>query len=114
MLDADDIEAIAQRVAQLVGDRPVFPQVGYVDVATVARLTGMSDYWVRKHAAELGAVRMGAGAGGDLRFDMERVHRWLDEHRLRPDQPKQRRTGGPARRPSGLDLLPIPDKVGRR
>lgn len=114
-LDSGDIEAIAQRVAELIGDRPVFPQVGHVDVATVARMTGMSTDWVRSRAAQLGAVRMGEGKHGELRFDVQLVQAWIDEHRLdRPAQPKQRRRGGPARRPAGLALLPIPDKVGRR
>ncbi len=68
-LDRDDIEAIAAQVVELLGnqDAPTSPRL--VDAAELARRFGMERSWVYSHAAELGAVRLGAGPNARLRFD---------------------------------------------
>lgn len=65
-LDEEDIEAVAQRVAQLLQEqRPV----RYVDAAHLARVLGVERDWVYAHARQLGAIRLG-GTRGRLRFDL--------------------------------------------
>ena len=74
-LDADDVEAIAVRVAELLGTAPAgTPR--YVDAADLARALGVDRDWVYAHAAELGAIRLG-GPRGRLRFDLHNVRRVL-------------------------------------
>jgi plasmid replication initiation protein len=74
-LDPDDVEAIAQRVAELLGAGAEAP-VRYVDATHLARLLGVERAWVYAHAAQLGGVRLG-GPRGRLRFDLEHVRRVL-------------------------------------
>lgn len=66
----EDIEAIAQRVAELIDDR--FP-APLMTVTQTARMIAMSEDWVREHTAELGGFRMGDGPRGELRFDRDMV-----------------------------------------
>jgi hypothetical protein len=81
-LDRRDVEAIARRVAELVGTaRPPAPTaVRYVDAAEVARALGVERNWVYAHARQLGAIRLG-GAQGRLRFDLPEVTRALADRR---------------------------------
>ncbi len=62
-LDQGDIEAVAQRVAELLANQAVESrqQGQLVDAATVARLLGVSRATVYAKADELGAVRLGNG-----------------------------------------------------
>lgn len=70
-LDPDDIEQIAQRVAELVGPRGRSEGgARFVDAAHVARLLDVERDWVYEHAAQLGGIRLG-GPRGRLRFDRE-------------------------------------------
>lgn len=70
-LDDDDIEQIAQRVAELLGPRGRSQgEARFVDAAHVARLLGVERDWVYEHAAQLGGIRLG-GPRGRLRFDRE-------------------------------------------
>jgi len=111
--DADDdtIDAIAQcveRIAELVAATcPRQPPL--VDTATVAKMIGVSTDWVRDHAAELGAFRVGDGAKGELRFDPAEVRAALERRRLRTRKPEAvRRLTGPRRSPRNVVLLPLP------
>lgn len=81
-----------------------------VDTAEVAARTGMSPEWVRDHAAELGAVRMGDSPRGPLRFDLDRVRAAIDRRRLvKDDEARGRRRPGPRRDVSnGVELIPLP------
>jgi hypothetical protein len=77
------VEALAQRVADLVVDRladvlgqrntapaPTAAEVRLVDAAELATLLGTSRAWVYRHADELGAGRAGdRGRGRRLLFD---------------------------------------------
>ena len=76
-LDEEDIEAVAQRVAQLLHERRP-PQ--FVDAAHLARVLGVERDWVYTHAGQLGAVRLG-GSGGRLRFDLHHATRALQPAR---------------------------------
>ena len=66
MLDDEDIEAIADRVAAKLRPRTD----GLVGVRDVARALGMSCVWVYRNAHELGAQRLGTGRKPALRFDL--------------------------------------------
>lgn len=75
-LAPETIEAVAQRVAELVAavhseapeDRPE-----RITAEEVSRWWGISRRWVYDHAEELGARRMGSGRRPRLRFDPEEV-----------------------------------------
>ncbi|HXN37520.1 MAG TPA: hypothetical protein VN892_05770 [Solirubrobacteraceae bacterium] len=71
-LDDDDIERIAQRVAELIGSAQATVGRRYVDAADLAQMLGLERAWIYAHALELGAIRLG-GPGGRLRFDLQRV-----------------------------------------
>ncbi len=73
-LTSHEIEAIARRVAELVG-RPS----GLVDAQDVADDLKVERDWVYAHARELGAVRLGDGPKARLRFDLQRVRDGLAE-----------------------------------
>lgn len=66
MLDDEDIEAIADRVAAKLR----LPTDGLVGVRDVARALGMSRAWVYRNADGLGAQRLGTGRKPALRFDL--------------------------------------------
>jgi len=71
-LDAQDIEAIARRVAELIADQVSPPAARLVDAAYVAQLLGVERDWVYAHADQLGGIRLG-GPKGRLRFDLATV-----------------------------------------
>jgi len=70
-LDAATIEAIAQRVTELLRSAPNGRTL--VDAATVANALGVSRDCVYTYAAELGGERIGNGPRGRLRFDLDRA-----------------------------------------
>ena len=96
-------EDIAQRVAELVSDRMRTP-FRLMDTKGVASMLAVSEEWVREHAAELGAVRVGDGPKGALRFDAARVRAALERRRL--DRPNGRQPRQPARRRRSLGVGP--------
>lgn len=109
-LEPDDLQAIADRVAELLAEQT--PRTEYLDTATVARMLDASEDWVRDHASELGAFRLGDGPRGALRFDATRVRAALDRRRLAETKRRRRRPPGPRRRVLGVELLPLPDSPG--
>lgn len=80
VLTREDVEAIAARVVQLLGDkspgveadRTARSAVRLVDAATLADALSVERDWVYGHANELGAIRLG-GEHGRLRFDLDAV-----------------------------------------
>jgi hypothetical protein len=72
--------------------------------ADVARWLALGEGWVREHAAELGAVKLGADPRAPLRFTRLGVEEWIERHRLRPPIARPRRRI-PAER---VKLLPLP------
>jgi hypothetical protein len=91
----ESIEAVAQRVAELVaaatGEPASRPE--RITAEEVSRWWGVSRRWVYDHAEELGARRMGSGRRPRLRFDPDEV-----AERLGP--PDNRGPGGPYMRGS--------------
>jgi hypothetical protein len=71
-LDKDDVEAIALRVAALLGAEARATGARYVDATELARRLGVERHWVYEHARELGSIRLG-GARGRLRFDVDQA-----------------------------------------
>jgi hypothetical protein len=116
MLDAGDIEALAEalapRVADLVrAENPPFPMRGLVTTKQVTELLQVERYWVYEHKAELGAVRLGDdGERGPLRFEASRVLAYVKSKRIaKATEQEARRPGRPRRRRhEGFDLVPIP------
>jgi hypothetical protein len=106
-LDREDIEAIAQRVAQLLREPAAPRAVRYVDATHVARVLDVDREWVYTHARQLGAIRLG-GSTGRLRFDLQQIERRLaHDHETthhRPAFPASRRRRRSAQ--SRVDLLP--------
>ncbi|HST41385.1 MAG TPA: hypothetical protein VLK58_17850 [Conexibacter sp.] len=72
--DAELAEAIAHRVAELVAAR-VAPRL--MTVEQVAEMLQVRSEWVYEHADELGALRLGGGRRGRLRFDAEQLRERL-------------------------------------
>jgi hypothetical protein len=103
-------EQIAQRVAELVADRIREP-LRLLDTRTVARTLAVSEEWVREHAAELGAIRVGDGPKGALRFDAARVRAALERRRLGRPKDRQRRRSDQRRRSLGLVPSAVPADV---
>lgn len=109
-LAPEDVEAIAQRVAEILDSRP---QRSLVDASELARELGVEREWVYANAERLGAMRL--GTVGDrrkprLRFDLERARArlaQLGEHDPGPPPDKPRRRGRPRRgdRPDGVRLI---------
>jgi len=104
-VDPTDIEAIAQRVAELIRAEPPLVDQRYVDAATLARLLAIDRDWVYAHADELGAVRLG-GAHGRLRFDTRLVAHALRTRQAPALRPKRRPSTAMRRRPANrVDLI---------
>ena len=97
------VEEIAGRVTELLAERAA-QRWQLLDTRSVARMLGASEEWVREHAAELGAVRLGDGPKGALRFDPARVRGALERRRLRRPQEKTHRRRGPRRH--SLEVVP--------
>ena len=68
-LAPESVEAVAQRVVELM--RAPLPRAGLVDAQALADELGTSREWVYRNAERLGAIRLGSGARGRLRFDVE-------------------------------------------
>lgn len=107
MLDDPDLEELALRVAELLAPQLVQPLgAGLVDVDDVAALLKVSRDWVYEHQAELGAVRLGAGARPTLRFEAARVREYVAARRVDGQQEAPRRRG-PRRSTRAVELLPL-------
>jgi hypothetical protein len=111
-LDDADIDRIAKATADRLSETLVAGwQARYVDTGTIARLLGCSSEWVRDHAAELGAVRLGDGPRGALRFQPDRARAGYERRRLRTANGEaQGRRPGPKPRPRDVHLIPLPDQ----
>jgi hypothetical protein len=129
-LPPETIEAIAQRVAQLLSEHRA-PTAGpqLVDAEQLAPQLGLTRAWVYQHAQELGAIRLGHGPKARLRFNPITAAEALADRdqdaELKSSGSAAKRTRGRPRRkpPSGTTLLPIrgqnaaagvPSTAGRR
>lgn len=112
-----DIEAIARRVAELIGEQPRAPEGGRLLTAgEVAQRFGVARGWAYANADRLGAVRLGDGPRARLRFDPARVAAAVAPRQAskRPQmpEPRRRRRSRPAPAgltPAGYPLLPVPE-----
>lgn len=95
-LHPDDVEAIAQRVAQLV-----HPADDYLTVDDFCKRFSVGRSTVYEHADELGAIRI----GGALRLPARIAVSGSAEPNTAPVALNSRR-----RRPARVDLLPISDR----
>jgi hypothetical protein len=103
------IEAIATRVIELLREhtRDLQHPESLIDVAELARRTGLSRTWIYEHARELGAIRLGDGPKARLRFNPDTVKRLLER------EPPSRVEAAPATRRrqirvmNDIELLPI-------
>lgn len=66
-----DVAAIAQQVAALLRAEPQAPRL--LTAEQVADRFGVGAAWVREHAVELGALRLGDGPRPRLRFNADTV-----------------------------------------
>src|SRR3954452_9847189 len=102
-LDADDIEAVAARVAELVRDQtPVAAR--YVDASELARVLGVDGDWVYRRWRSLGGVKLGTASNAPVRFDVTRsleLARTLGTS-APPEQRARGRRGRPRKTP-GLE-----------
>jgi hypothetical protein len=105
-------DLVADRLAERLGASPG-PADALLTAAQVARRFGVTAEWVRDHAGELGAVRLGDGPRPRLRFALEDVTRALQPTTtLESDSPAdgastrrhRRRARGEG---ANVELLPI-------
>jgi hypothetical protein len=112
-LDPADVEAIAQRVVEILGDAPSSGQL--VSAAELSRRLGLSRSTVYEKADEFGAIRIGNGPRARLRFDARAIEERLAVTRPAPSPRaspgrRVRRSRG-RRRPDEAGLLPIRGEV---
>jgi hypothetical protein len=116
----DDLERLAALVVEgLIGRTPVSPAPKHDDealltAAQVADKFAVNAGWVRQHADELGAVRLGDGPRPRLRFRASTVAdrlaaRSTSEGSTAQEPPSRRasRRPPPGRTGTGVELLPI-------
>jgi hypothetical protein len=103
------IEAIAMRVIELLHEHTQHLQhpESLIDVAELARRTGLSRTWIYEHARELGAIRLGDGPRARLRFNPDTVKRLLEREPPARPQPAPVRRRRPIRPMTDIELLPI-------
>jgi hypothetical protein len=102
-LDSATIDAIAERVAELIGSQLSPPRC--LTAAQVADWLGVSTDYVYEHANELGAFPLSDGPKARLRFDAEKLaDHFTPRPFTAPEQPDRRR---PNRKPPAVELLPI-------
>lgn len=99
------VEAVARRVVELLADEHAAPLTArLLDAAELADLLGVARSWVYDNAERLGAVRIGDGPRGRLRFDAETaLAAWHREPEPEPHPQPPRRRAHRAATP----LLPI-------
>jgi hypothetical protein len=107
MLEASDIEAIAERVAEKLRSDG-FGRYG--DAHAVCARFGVSPDFVYAHAVRLGAIRLGEGPKARLRFDLAEVERRLSGNapatKSEPP-PRARRAGRRKQRNAVVELIPF-------
>lgn len=108
-LDPADVEAIARRVAELVGDPNGSANAHLVDAATVAAALGVTRGTVYAHKHALGGRPIGTGQRPRWRFDLTAAIAAGPSlsHGACPPMPETRTTRRRQSRNSAVKLLPI-------
>jgi hypothetical protein len=105
-LDAQSIERIARRVAEILRAETSAPTEPWLTAADLADRYSVSRAWVYDNAGLLGAVRIGTGTKARLRFDPERVRERFRDHD-QPLEPSRKPRERPRRWVPEADLIPI-------
>ena len=92
-----DVERIAARVAELVGDARPADEPEWVAADAIAKTFGVSRAWVYANADALGALRIGHGQNGRIRFDPRQVRERIEA--IGTPAPSGSRGGCPPRLP---------------
>jgi hypothetical protein len=111
-LAAESIEALARRLAELLGVEGPEPEAPrkMISAAEVSARWGVARRWVYNHASELGACRLGCGSRPRLRFDPAEVAERLGAPERGPARADGRRlTAIGAKRHS--DSLSVPTRA---
>lgn len=103
VLDEGSIEAIARRVAELIGARGPAGARELLTARQVAERFGVSRAWVYEHAGQLGAIRLGTGKRARLRFDAHVVLERLQAE----DERQDASSASPTQWVDEGDLIPI-------
>jgi hypothetical protein len=109
-----DVERIAARVAELVGSARRADEQEWVSADVIAKRFGVSRRWVYANAEALGALRIGRGQNGRIRFDPRLVRERIEAIGA-PSPTLGRRRPKRARPSDEADLLAIRQRpqVGR-
>lgn len=116
-LDPESIEALADRLAELLAPREsARPRRRLLTAEEVARWWGIGRRWVYDHADELGAHRLGGGRRPRLRFDPDEVAARLGEPGARGGDGGDRRRSAAMRGDRASDSLSVRSRamVGRQ
>jgi hypothetical protein len=107
-LDENTVEAIAQRVVELLRE-PAPPKPVLVDAQAVADALGVSRAYVYSNAVRLGGTSLGSGQRPRWRFDLDAaVARYGSDRSQTPGS----RAGAPRRRRRRpQDAARVPDRV---
>lgn len=106
-LDHDDIEAIAQRVAEIL-ERSVASTGGrrLATAKELAEALGVERSWVYANQKRLHAIRLGRGPRARLRFDLERAaDAFLDVGESESPRPGRARRRPATPLPPGVNLI---------
>ena len=106
-LDADSIDAIARRVADILRSEALPTPEQLVTATDVAARFGVSRTWVYDNAERLGAIRLGTGSKARLRFDPRRVGELIQAEPNSRERPARRSPPAATRWLDKADLIPI-------
>jgi predicted DNA-binding transcriptional regulator AlpA len=106
-LDADSIDAIAQRVADILRSESLPTRQQLLTATDVAARFGVSRAWVYDNAERLGAIRLGTGSKARLRFDPQRVSELIQPEPHSRDRPARHSPLAAKRWLDKADLIPI-------
>lgn len=97
-LSREDVDAVAERVVELMEERDVAPKkpLRLVNADELAEVLGVERKWIYQHADELGVRRLGNSQRARLRFDVEHAARVLAARSA--SQPDESRPRGRPRR----------------
>lgn len=110
--EAEFVEAIAERVVDLLVARGVAPaRSGMLTAGELADELGVARSFVYEHADELGAVRLGGGSKPRLRFDLGAARSALSCLAGKRSEAPNASVGGDSQQPSPPRARRLPSRV---